>query len=124
MKLKTQDYCIEISYKYGINATYDVKTCFVIKAANVNEEKALKVAQILFPDFTDIKVVSIKNDENTLTFEDYSTLHMMVNDKLVASLKGTKTTYENVTHPLDLKYKNLLEKMAKRIGQFQQPFCC
>ena len=57
------------------------------------------------------KVTKIENDELTLTFQDYETLKMMVNDHLLASMKSSKTTYDKITHPLDLKWKNLLEKM-------------
>jgi hypothetical protein len=115
MRLKAQNNCITISYQCG---ECRMNTCFIIKAANVNEEQALKISNILFPDFNDIKVESIKNDELTLTYEDYKTLHMMVNDKLVWSMRESKTPYDKLTHPIDLKYKKLLEKMESRIGQF------
>ncbi len=122
--LKAQNYCITISYQPKINPNkVRITTSFVIKAADVNKDQALKVASILFPYFYNINVVSIENDELTLTYEDYETLHMMVNDKLLNSMKDTKTTYENVTHPIDVKYKKLLEKMTARIAQFQH-FCC
>jgi hypothetical protein len=125
MRLKAQNYCITISYRYGLNpGGCPCKSCFIIKAANVDKDKAEKIAKILFPDYVDVVVESVENDENTLTWEDYETLHMMVNDHLLASMKGTKTTYDKISHPLDMKYKKLLEKMTARKKQFQPPFCC
>jgi hypothetical protein len=124
MKLKTQNNCITISYKYKQNpSALPFKTCFIVKAANVDEEQALKIANILFPDFTDIKVESIENDELTLTYEDYVTLRMMINDKLVDYIKTTKTIYDDISDPIMVKYKKLLEKMTARIGQFPTTFC-
>lgn len=118
MKLKIQNYCITISYKYKSNPTVVDNSCFIIKAAPIDDEKALAIAKILFPYYIDIKIESIENDENTLTYEDYESLHMMVNDKLLYSMKDSKTTYENVSHPIDVRYKKLLEKMTKRMRQF------
>ena len=124
MKLKTQNNCITISFQYKQNpSALSIKTCFVIKAAKVDKEQALKIAEILFPDFTDIKIESIENDELTLTYEDYATLHMMINDKLVDYIKTTKTIYDDVSDPIMMKYKKLLEKMTARIGQFPTTFC-
>jgi len=124
MRLKAQNYCITISYKFKHNPVgNDIKTCFIIKAADVDEEKALKIANILFPDFVDIKVKSIENDELTLTFEDYQILHTMVNDKLRESIKASKTPYKEIKTPYDLMYKKLLEKMSDRIHQFTRGFC-
>lgn len=124
----TQDNCISISYRtkewpYTVTQTPS-KTCFIIKAAYVNEEKAQKIAEILFPNWTDIKVESVHNDELTLTYHDYEELKMVINNKLIDSMKNTRTKWEDISHPLDLKWKKLLEKMNARIHQFHTPFCC
>jgi hypothetical protein len=101
---------------------WDLKTCFVVKAANIDETKALAVAKILFPDYIDIKVDSIVNDEKTLSYEDYETLRMMVNDHLVNRIKSRRIPYDQLNHPLDVKYKKLLEKMNARLDQFPTHF--
>jgi len=36
---------------------------FKILAADVTKEKALEVANVLFPDCTDIEIVSVENDD-------------------------------------------------------------
>jgi hypothetical protein len=123
--MKTQDYFIKFEYQYPANRVIrPSETCFVIKAADVDMAKAQKIAEILFPQFVDIKVVSITNDENTLTYRDYEVLKSMVNDKLIACIRGSRIPYDELKHPLDVMYKTLLEKMTARIHQFQHPFCC
>ena len=122
---KTQDYSIKIEYQYPANrGARPNETCFMIKAADVDKERAQKIAEILFPNYADVKVVEVTNDENTLTYRDYETLRMMVNDKLIACIRGSRIPYDELKHPLDLMYKALLEKMTARIHQFQHPFCC
>ena len=121
MNIKTQDNNITISYNHKLSPSIrKAKTSFIIKAADVNEEQTLKIANILFPDFIGINVESIVNDELTLNWEDYHLLHMMINDRLLSSMKSSKTTYENISHPADLRDKKLLEKMTSRMNQFQQ----
>jgi len=95
---------------------------FIIKAVDVNMEQAQKVAEILFPDCENVIVTSIENDENTLTHDDYETLRNIVNDKLVESIKSNRVPYDEISHPIDLKYKKLLEKMNKRVIQFPPSF--
>ena len=125
MRLKAQNFCITISFKYKKYPTGGTtQTSFVIKAADVDNEKAFKIAEILFPDFVIEKVDSVVNDELTLTYDDYVNLHMMVNDKLLGSMKASKTTYDKISHPLDLKYKKLLEKMNARLGLFRGSCGC
>lgn len=125
MNMKTQDYCIKIEYQYPKNpGCRPVETVFVVKAVDIDKEKAQKVAEILFPDFANVKVVEITNDENTLTYRDYELLKSVVNDKLIGIIRGSRTPYDDLSHPYDLSWKKLLEKMTARIHQFQHPFCC
>ncbi len=112
--MKTQDYFIKIG----------TDTHFVIKAVDVDMEKAQKIAEILYPQFPNIKVESVTNDENTLTYRDYELLKSLVNDKLISIIRGCRTPYDELSHPYDLTWKKLLEKMTARIHQFQRPFCC
>lgn len=119
-----QNYCITFSHNF--NHRYSRFTnSFVVKAAEITEEKALRVAQILFPDYTDIKIESITNDENTLTPSEYGFLYGKVCAMRQESLraqehrikeglqKGPLTDTEYDTYLL-----KLVEKMKARMNQF------
>lgn len=97
-----------------------MSTVFIIKAAKVDMEKASKIAEVLFPEVEDIRVESITNDENTLTFEEYQWMYTYFNDILVAYIKEKRILYQDIADPYYVRFKNICEKMKKRIGQFQQ----
>jgi hypothetical protein len=58
----------------------------VVKGAPLTKETALKVAEILFPEYTDIIIESIENDENTLTPSEYYFLQGMLKEKFHAKM--------------------------------------
>ena len=120
-----QNYCV--TFTHNFNHRYSrIKNSFVIKGTEVTKEKALKIAEILFPsEYTDIIIESIDNDELTLTPSEYDFLHGMVRDQRQSSLraqehriregiqKGPLTDTEYDTYLL-----NLIKKMKARMNQF------
>jgi len=50
MKLKTHDYKIDIKMTPK-KSTLELGTVIIIKAVAVNQEQALKIAEILYPDY-------------------------------------------------------------------------
>lgn len=50
----------------------------------MTKETALKIAEILFPRYTDIIIESIENDENTLTPSEYHFLQGVLRDRRYA----------------------------------------
>jgi hypothetical protein len=121
-----QNYCVTFSHQ--INYKYSrIQNSFVIKAANVTEEKALKIANILFepPLFTNIEIVSIKNDENTLTPEEYQFLYDMLCNRRQSDMRCAEERISNgiSTEPYietegDKYIFNLIQKMKTRMSQF------
>ncbi len=78
-----QNYCVTFSHNF--NHQYSrIKNAFVVKGAPLTKETALKIAGVLFPDYTDIIIESIENDENTLTPSEYHFLQGIVKDRLRA----------------------------------------
>lgn len=59
MTLKTHNYLITVSSN---NLRVILGSSFVIKAVKVNEEQAQKIAEILFPEWENVRVVSIKKE--------------------------------------------------------------
>lgn len=58
MKLKTHNYLITVLFrKNDIN----IQSCFIVKAVPMNQIKAQKIAEILYPEY-DVVVESIKNE--------------------------------------------------------------
>lgn len=119
MKLKTHEYCIEISYNYRTHAEYRTKTCFIIKGVPLTIETAQKIAEILFPDFFDIKVESITNDVLTLSCEEYYDIktvlkeYVRIHDKINEPEYVADVRKSNVS-----KIENIIDKMEHRIDQF------
>jgi len=75
-----QNFCVTFSHNF--NHQYSrIKNTFVIKGAPVTKESALKVAEFLFPKYTDIIIESIENDENTLTPSEYYFIQGVLKDR-------------------------------------------
>jgi len=55
MKLKTYDYTISVKMNPP-NSSLEIWSTMIIKAISVNRDQALKVAQILYPDYTVLDV--------------------------------------------------------------------
>lgn len=120
-----QNYCVtfthQIDYKYS-----RITNSFVIKGVDVSKEDALAVAKILFrpPTFTNIEIVSVENDENTLTPSEYDFLRGVLKDKRQAEMRAQellikegkiKDFYETEYDKYLLK---LIKKMETRMNQF------
>ncbi len=76
-----QNYCVTFSHNF--NHQYSrIKNTFVVKGAPLTKESALKIAEILFPEYTDIIIESIENDEKTLTPSEYFFLQGILKDRL------------------------------------------
>lgn len=107
-----QNFCVTFRHNFYHKYSF-ITNSFVIKGANVTEENALKVAGVLFPNYTDIEIVSIKNDELTLTPSEYHFMQGVLKDKLVVSKTDPHA-------PLNYKeyLVTLIKKMEARMGQF------
>jgi hypothetical protein len=89
-----QNFCVRFSHNF--NHQYSrIKNTFVIKRADVTKEKALKVAKVLFPKYTDIEIESIENDEMTLTPSEYHFIQGVLNDRLLARLAAIIEIYKH-----------------------------
>lgn len=118
-----QNFCVTFSHNFN-HKYYRIKNAF-IKGAPVTKENALKVAEILFPEYTDIIIESIDNDELTLTPAEYEYLRSLVRNKRQSSLrtqeerikdgiqKGPLTDTEH-----DIYLLGLIKKMDARMDQF------
>lgn len=121
-----QNYCItfthQIDYKYS-----RITNSFVIKGVDVSKEDALAVAKILFrpPMFTNIEIVSVENDKNTLTPAEYDFLHGMVKEKRQEIMRNQEIRIKEgkqqgplVEDEYTLYLLNLINKMKNRMEQF------
>jgi len=121
-----QNYLVRFTHQ--INNKYsEIESAFVIKGANVTEANALKIAKILFkpPTYTNIKIVSIENDENTLTPAEYEFIRGKINDLYQESMRYKEVSIKNGTKEGPLKeteydtyLNNLIKKMSARMRQF------
>lgn len=124
-----QNYCV--TFTHNFNHMYSrFKNSFVIKAAEVTPENALKVAEILFPNFTDIQIESIENDTMTLTPSEYDFIQGVLKDKLYLrqdtaerrrrdNPKLAKSYDESENEKEYDEYLfNLIHKMEARMKQF------
>jgi hypothetical protein len=109
-----QNYCV--TFTHNFNHKYSrIKNSFIIKAAEVTKEKALKIVEILFPEYTDVQIESIENDTMTLTPSEYDFIRGMLRDKLYTNLRATKPYVETEYDKYLLK---LIKKMEARMDQF------
>jgi hypothetical protein len=97
----------------------------VIKAAEVTKEKALKIAKILFPKYTDIEIESIENDEMTLTPSEYDFIQGVLDARLrsrIAAAKERKKANPDAEQWDETEYNEyllmLIKKMRARMDQF------
>jgi hypothetical protein len=99
----------------------------VIKGVDVSKEDALAVAKILFrpPMFTNIEIVSVENDKNTLTPAEYDFLHGMVKEKRQEIMRNQEIRIKEgkqqgplVEDEYTLYLLNLINKMKNRMEQF------
>jgi hypothetical protein len=119
-----QNYCITFTHNFNHQHSR-IKNSFVIKAAEVNKEQALKIAEILFPDYTDIQIETIENDVLTLTPLEYQHLCAILRDKrngiLSAADRRIKDGIEKgpyIETEMDKFLTALLKKMIDRMNQF------
>lgn len=119
-----QNYCITFSHNF--NHKYSrFKNSFVIKGAEVTNANALKMAELLFPDYTDIKIESIENDELTLTPSEYEFIYYFMRGKRQADLRAAEERIRNgisigpyIETEYDKYILNLIRKMEARMKQF------
>ena len=108
-----QNFCVTFSHNF--NHQYSrIKNAFVIKGADVTKESALKVAEILFPKYTDIIIESIENDELTLTPSEYDFIQGVLKDKLSANKAKPSSAETDYNEYLSM----LIKKMTNRMDQF------
>lgn len=78
-----QNFCVK--YTHNFDHKYSrFDSAFVVKGAPLTKEQALKIAEILFPERTDIIIESVENDTGTLTPSEYFFLQGVLKDKLFA----------------------------------------
>ena len=121
-----QNYCV--TFTHQIDSKHSrIKNSFVIKGANVNKQQALEIAKILFvpPMFTNIEIVSVENDENTLTPAEYEFIRGKINDLYQRSMRQQEVDMRtnNITGPVieteyDTYLHQLIKKMDARMHQF------
>lgn len=124
-----QNFCVTFSHNF--NHQYSrITNHFVIKGAPVTKENALKIAEILFPEYTDIIIESVENDEKTLTPSEYFFLQGVLKDRLFerksASEERRKENPEIAKgwdehegeKEMDKYLFELIHKMEARMDQF------
>ena len=119
-----QNYCI--TFTHNFNHMYSrIKNAFVIKGADVTKEKALQIANILFPDYTDIEIESIENDEMTLTPSEYHFIQGMLRAERQSNLRAAEIRIKEgisqgpyVETEYDKYILHLIKKMEARMDQF------
>ena len=107
-----QNYCVTFSHNF--NHQYSrIPNTLIVKGAPLTKETAFKIAEILFPKYTDIIIESIENDKNTLTPTEYHFIQGVLKDKLLA---------HRSSHHVEVKYDDylvmLIKKMEARMDQF------
>ena len=124
-----QNFCVTFSHNFD-HMYSRITNTFVIKGAAVTKENALKVAEVLFPKYTDIEIESIENDELTLTPSEYHFFQGVVKDRLYfrksEAEQRRKDNPENAKmwdeHPPEKEYNeyllSLIKKMEARMDQF------
>ncbi len=78
-----QNFCVKFTHNF--NHRYSrFENSFVVRGAPIDHDIALKMVNMMFPKYTDVKIESIENDENTLTPSEYHFLQGVLRDKLYA----------------------------------------
>ena len=76
-----------VTFSHNFNHQYSrITNHFVIKGAAVTKENALKIAEILFPGYTDIIIESIENDNMTLSASEYYFLQGKLKEEFHANM--------------------------------------
>ena len=119
-----QNYCITFTHTFNHKHSR-FKNSFVIKGAEITKENALNIAEILFPDYTDIQIESIENDELTLTPAEYEFLHYHLRGQRQTDLRAVELRIKDGTlrgpyieTEHDKYILNLIFKMKSRMKQF------
>jgi len=125
-----QNYCVTFSHSLKVGGNHSFRNSFVIKGAPVTKENALKVAEILFPKYTEIQIESIENDENTLTPSEYDFIQGVLKNRLSSRADASaerrkenpdiaKSWDENKNEKEYDEYLfMLIKKMQARMSQF------
>lgn len=124
-----QNFCVTFSHNF--NHKYSrITNHFVVKGAPLTKDVALKIAELLFPDHTDIIIESIENDELTLTPSEYFFLQGKLKEEFHANMEqAAKRRKEQPDvakmwdeHPDEKEYNEyllkLIHKMEARMDQF------
>ena len=113
-----QNYCVTFTHNFIKTTLHHTpsrfKNSFVIKAADVDVEKAKKIAEILFPKYTDIEIESVDNDTNTLTPSEYQ----FIRGKLMDLLPSKEEIDKRGETDYDKYLLTLCKKMTTRMQQF------
>jgi hypothetical protein len=119
-----QNYCIVFSHDFS-HSRSRCENAFVIKGTNITTENALKITELLFPKYTNIKIESIENDELTLTPSEYHFLQGMLLDRRQSDLRAAEHRIKEGISPgpyVETEYDkyilNLIKKMEARMNQF------
>jgi hypothetical protein len=119
-----QNYCVTFSHNFDHKYSR-FKNMFVIKGAPVTKETALKIVEMLFPDYTDIEIESIENDELTLTPSEYHFIQGVLKDLLRARMSAAeerKKANPDIEQWDETEYNEyllmLIKKMEARMDQF------
>lgn len=120
-----------VTFSHNFNHQYSrITNHFVIRGADVTKENALKVAEVLFPKYTDIIIESIENDTGTLTPSEYFFLQGKLKEEFHANMEqAAKRRKEQPDvakmwdeHPQEKEYNEyllkLIHKMEARMNQF------
>lgn len=119
-----QNYCITFTHNFDHKYSR-FKNSFVIKGAEVTKENALKIAEILFPEYTDIIIESVENDEKTLTPSEYHFIQGKLKDNLRSRIaaeeqreKENPESYYRDNPEYNEYILMLIKKMEARMDQF------
>lgn len=121
-----------VTFSHNFDHKYSrITNHFVIRGAAVTKENALKIAEILFPNYTDIIIESVENDnKTTLTPGEYFFLQGKIKEEFHANMtQAAKRRVEQPDvakmwdeHPQEKEYNEyllkLIHKMEARMDQF------
>jgi hypothetical protein len=128
-----QNFCVTFTHSFGHYAS-NPKTRFVnhfvVRGAPIDSGIALEMTKMMFPTYTDIKIESIENDENTLTPSEYFFLQGVIKEKLYCRAQSQEERKKNNPEiakaweedgreqEYDEYLLNLIKKMQTRMDQF------
>jgi hypothetical protein len=121
-----QNYCITFTHQFDYKYSR-ITNSFVIKGVDVSKEDALAVTKILFrpPKFTNIEIISVENDENTLTPGEYDFIRGQLMEKRQSTMRTQEHRIQDgkqkgplVEDEYTLYLLKLINKMKARMNQF------